>query len=128
MSQDSQAIDKTEDRKRKAESMMKNKSNQHSRHYSSHDLAQAIDRNSRDIKRKVNQALGKRNNKRKMVGGESRKRKRQQTHSVNAWKGAKLGTGPSMLSCFVLGHPWMIAQHIHMRYRPIKRPGIERIV
>ena len=78
---------------------------------SSKELAELIDANARAIEDKVKEAIGLNVRKRKCNAEQHASRKRKKVGSKSS---------RHFLSCFVLGHPWMIVRHIHKRRREYK--------
>ena len=79
---------------------------------SSEDRARMIDINAVHLAEKVRgiNAINVRKRKREAYRLRSRKRQRLYTKSTRYF-----------LSCFVLGHPWMVVRHIHKSGRGINR-------
>jgi hypothetical protein len=78
---------------------------------SSEKLSELIDANSKDIANKVKAAIGLNVRKRKRTAEQHAARKRKKVSSKSS---------RHFLSCFVLGHPWMIVRHIHKRRKEHK--------
>jgi hypothetical protein len=77
---------------------------------SSKELAELIDANARDIEDKVKAAISLNVRKRKRTAEQHAARKRKKVSSKSS---------RHFLSCFVLGHPWMIVRHIHKRRKGV---------
>jgi hypothetical protein len=79
--------------------------------WSSQELAELLDANARDIEDKVKAGIGLNVRKRRRTAEQHAARKRKKVSSKSS---------RHFLSCFVLGHPWMIVRHIHKRRKEYK--------
>ncbi|PLW09987.1 hypothetical protein PCASD_24640 [Puccinia coronata f. sp. avenae] len=91
---------------------------EHSDHVkeSNKDLSQIIDENTETIRKNVRVICSLNARKRKHHMGELSKSKRRKVLRV---KRKAQSSEPSFLSCFVLGHPWMVQRHIHIHWKTI---------